>query len=155
MANTSKIRIGLDTTFPSIPHPFTAADDTVARAEALALLRSWFLASPQPGGSNAPATHTGVILAAENSPLAAINGSAENAGSALWQNDAAFMRWAEGAGGAARLAMELKALRTRAAARAVQELCSSTEGTDGLVKGLQEALQDNPSLLLQLRSLLK
>lgn len=48
-----------------------------------------------------------------------------------------------------------QALRTGAAARAVQELSSTAEGTEGLVRGLQAALKENPSLALQLRSLLK
>ena len=46
-------------------------------------------------------------------------------------------------------------LRSRAAARLVGELAVSAEGTEGLVKGLGAALADNPSLALQLRSLLK
>jgi hypothetical protein len=37
----------------------------------------------------------------------------------------------------------------------VGELAVSAEGTEGLVKGLGAALADNPSLALQLRSLLK
>lgn len=49
----------------------------------------------------------------------------------------------------------LQALRTGAAARVVQELASSAEGTEGLVRGLQAALKDNPSLMLYLRSLVK
>lgn len=48
-----------------------------------------------------------------------------------------------------------QALRTGAAARAVQELSSTAEGTEGLVRGLQAAVKDNPSLLLYLRSLFK
>jgi hypothetical protein len=49
--------------------------------------------------------------------------------------------------------LELRQLRMRAAARAVEELAGTAEGTEGLVAGLRQALQANPSLLLQLRSL--
>ena len=54
-----------------------------------------------------------------------------------------------------RAAFLLQALRTGAASRAVLELSSTAEGTEGLVRGLQAALKENPSLLLQLRSLVK
>ncbi|PSC75189.1 acetyl-carboxylase 1-like [Micractinium conductrix] len=70
-----------------------------------------------------------------------------------WGDDAAFMEWAQGAGGAARIGMELRLLRTRAAAQLVTELSGTAEGTDGLVAGLREAVRANPSLVLQLRSL--
>ena len=59
----------------------------------------------------------------------------------------------QGAGGAARIGMELRLLRTRAAAQLVTELSGTAEGTDGLVAGLREAVRANPSLVLQLRSL--
>lgn len=82
-------------------------------------------------------------------PGAASSAAAE----AQWADDGAFMEWVEGGGGAARLAMELRLLRTRAAARQVAQLAGTAEGTEGLVAGLREAVRSNPSLVLQLRSL--
>ena len=66
-----------------------------------------------------------------------------------------FLDWAEGATGAARIAMELKALRSAAASRKVAELAGTAEGKEGLVRGLAEALQHDPSLRLQLGALLQ
>lgn len=124
-----------------------AADGSVSRADALRMLRSWFLSSPRPAPpAAASAGHPvqGVQLAPAED---------ESPGMQFWRDDAAFMAWAQGSNGAARIAMELKALRMRAAARAVQDLSATAEGTEGLVRGLQEAMRDNPSLLLQMRSL--
>lgn len=67
----------------------------------------------------------------------------------------AFLEWVEGNAGAARIAMELKALRSAASAAAVQGLVETAEGKEGLVRGLQEALCHDPSLRLQLGALLK
>ena len=67
----------------------------------------------------------------------------------------AFLEWAEGSSGAARIAMELKALRAAAAARKVADLAGTAEGKEGLVRGLAEALQHDPSLRLQLGALLQ
>ena len=66
----------------------------------------------------------------------------------------AFLEWAEGSSGAARIAMELKALRSTAAARKVADLAATAEGKEGLVRGLAEALKHDPSLRLQLGALL-
>ncbi len=66
----------------------------------------------------------------------------------------AFLEWAEGSSGAARIAMELKALRSAAAARKVADLAGTAEGKEGLVRGLAEALKHDPSLRLQLGALL-
>eukprot|EP00887_Chlorella_sp_A99_P005434 scaffold1.g5434.t1 len=149
-----------------------AADGSVARPAARALLRSWFLTSPLAaaaaggGGSSdgeegggeggaprrAPrrAAPPGVLLAG-----ARPGAEAEAAAERLWQDDGAFLDWVEGGSGAARVALELKALRTAAAAAAVGALSATAEGTDGLVRGLAAAVRANPSLLLQLRALLK
>ena len=66
-----------------------------------------------------------------------------------------FLEWAKSAAGAAHIAMELKALRSVAAGRKVAELAGTAEGKEGLMRGLAEALQNDPSLRLQLGALLR
>ena len=131
---------------PAAPSPAPAADESVSRRQALGLLRSWYL-STRAGGAA-----TGALDLAPAGPPggATAPGDAE---AAAWADDDAFMEWAEGGGGAARVALELRMLRTRAAGRLVAQLAGTAEGTEGLVAGLHEALTSNPSLLLQLRSL--
>ncbi|EFN59405.1 hypothetical protein CHLNCDRAFT_56737 [Chlorella variabilis] len=140
-----------------------AADSGVSRQQALALLRGWYQSTSH-GTPDSPARRTPGASAdgngagaADGVELAAIapaaNGGAGAAAERAWQDDGAFMAWAQGAGGAARIAMELRHLRTRAAARLVSELAGTAEGTEGLVAGLREAVQSNSSLVLQLRSL--
>jgi len=127
-----------------------SADGTVTREETVRMLRSWFATSqvprPADGAKNRIAAMVGVELACTQPGVS----EAER----LWQDDTAFMAWVESSSGAARIALELKLLRQRTAARAVRELSCTAEGTDGLVKGLEEAVKANPSLVLQLRSLL-
>ena len=125
----------------------------MSRRQALDLLRSWYQSSPR---AASPADADGAAAAlAPAGPEA--GGAGASVGSpeeeAAWQDDAAFMEWVQGGGGAARVAMELRLLRTRAAARQVQQLAGTAEGTEGLVAGLREAVRSNPSLVLQLRSL--
>jgi hypothetical protein len=120
-----------------------AADSGISRRQALALLRSWFLSSPHRSEAASDA-------AGSNALAAGAEGAAEER---QWQDDAAFMEWAQGASGAGRVALELRVLRTGAAARLVAELSGTAEGTEGLVAGLREAVRANPSLVLQLRSL--
>jgi hypothetical protein len=120
-----------------------AADSGISRRQALALLRSWFFSSPHRSEAASDAG-SGSALAA------GAEGAAEER---QWQDDAAFMEWAQGASGAGRVALELRVLRTGAAARLVAELSGTAEGTEGLVAGLREAVRANPSLVLQLRSL--
>lgn len=74
-----------------------AADTAVSREEAVALLQMWFLTSPPAPAPTAIATR-GVVL----SQVAA--GGPE----AAWSDDAAFLGWADGATGTARVAVELK-----------------------------------------------
>jgi acetyl-CoA carboxylase/biotin carboxylase 1 len=124
-----------------------AADSSVTRENAVRLLRSWFLSSPRVG------RESGETLAACASVELAVVGKKGQEHESLWMDDGAFMAWVESATGAARIAMELKGLRQRAAAKAVADLVATTEGTDGLVRGLAEAVNSNPSLVLQLRSL--
>jgi hypothetical protein len=137
----------------------------VSRRQALALLRSWFATSPHDPPS-APESAYGANDAHHSASKASNGGSnielaqpapfddpGVAAAEQAWQDDTAFMAWAEGASGAARIAMELRRLRTRAALRAVADLAATSEGCEGLVAGLRDAVQGNPSLLLQLRSL--
>lgn len=79
---------------PPVPH--AAADPTVGRAQAMALLKSWFRTSPLPPSRHGLAT-------------AAAGAAAGKAPADPWESDAAFMAWADGTGGAARIGMELKA----------------------------------------------
>lgn len=157
---------------PACLHPAPAAADAgISRHQALGLLRSWYLSTPHHGSPAAGedgAALLGLDSAAGGSrpPDAAAAGGPSDvvqakgaAGAAAveraraWADDAAFMEWVQGAGGAARVAMELRMLRTHAAARAVGELAATAEGTEGLVAGLRDAVRSNPSLVLQLRSL--
>jgi hypothetical protein len=147
---------------PCLPPLFAraAADCTVSRRQALALLRGWYLSAPHdPPPVSSPRTASPANCASSDGridgvELATPAGSdAAAAAERAWQDDAAFMAWAQGSGGGARVALELRQLRMRAAARAVEELAGTAEGTEGLVAGLRQALQANPSLLLQLRSL--
>lgn len=115
----------------------SAADSAIDRAEARKLIQSWFSTTSGHQHLGLPTTPDGFSQ------------------DARWNDDAAFMDWAESSSGASRIAVELKSLRTVKAARAVMELAVTAEGTEGLVRGLQEAMVDNPSLLLHLRSLCK
>lgn len=132
----------------SLVRHIAEADSSLTKADSLGLLRSWFTSSVElppvdsAQNGNYGSSGSGVQLA----PVGA-------AADKIWQNDAAFMSWVDSAGGAARIAMELKGLRQRSATAAVAELAGTAEGTEGLIKGLAEALKSNPSLALQLRSL--
>lgn len=143
-----------------------AADSGVRREHALSLLRSWYLSTPHTAGSGSSSEAemgtsllglTGKAGTAALAPPPAGPQDAEQqataAADSLWADDASFLEWVESAGGAARCATELRQLRTGAAARLVAELSSTAEGTEGLVAGLREAVKANPSLVLQLRSL--
>ncbi|KAK2079983.1 hypothetical protein QBZ16_002378 [Prototheca wickerhamii] len=128
-----------------------AADASVEHADALAMLRSWFLSSPPTGGAPGAPGALGALL--KESVVAPPD--AGEAPLALWQDDLAFLDWSEAEAGASRVALELKTLRVNVAMRSVDRLCQTPEGTAGLVKGLDEAIKSNPSLLLCLRSLVK
>ncbi|PRW58200.1 acetyl- carboxylase 1-like isoform A [Chlorella sorokiniana] len=128
-----------------------AADESISRHQALRLLRSWY-ASTSDSTACALADSSGEGLASALAPAGPEGGSAAEA-QAAWQDDGAFLDWVQGGGGAARIAMELRLLRTHAASRLVAQLAGTAEGTEGLVAGLREAVRSNPSLTLQLRSL--
>ncbi|KAL4859471.1 Acetyl-CoA carboxylase 1 [Chlorella vulgaris] len=145
----------------------SAADASVGRRQALELLRGWYLSTsidlPTSPARGAAPTAAAAAASSSCAPAAATDGvqlactlAAGSGGAAAeraWQDDGAFMAWAQGAGGAARIALELRQLRTGAAAALVAELAGTGEGTEGLVAGLRQAVQSNPSLVLQLRSL--
>lgn len=128
-----------------------AADESTSRHQALRLLRSWYLSSSDSAAS-ALADGSSEDLASALAP-AGPEASSPAEAAAAWQDDGAFLDWVQGGGGAARIAMELRLLRTRAASRLVAQLAGTAEGTEGLVAGLREAVRSNPSLVLQLRSL--
>jgi acetyl-CoA carboxylase/biotin carboxylase 1 len=150
-----------------------AADSEVSRGNAVSMLRSWFNSSFSAGNvvnvsgrkneSEEAIAH--VQLAAASAAVTNISSSStitsSNSSSTsslgekemAWENDGAFMSWVESASGAARIAIELKALKQRAATAVVTELAATAEGTNGLIRGLAEAVRSNPSLVLQLRSL--
>lgn len=84
-----------------IKHIITT-DGGVRRAQALGLLRSWYLGMPQLKGATMPAgPAAGVVLDLARS--AADEGEAR-----AWADDSAFLAWAEGGGGASVIAAELK-----------------------------------------------
>ncbi|KAL4525084.1 hypothetical protein Ndes2526A_g07171 [Nannochloris sp. 'desiccata'] len=149
-----------------------AADSEVSRENAVFMLRSWFNSSFSAGNvvvpdrkSKSEEAIAHVQLAAASAAVANITSSStissSNSSSTsslgekemAWESDGAFMSWVESASGAARIAIELKALKQRAASAVVAELAATAEGTDGLIRGLAEAVRSNPSLVLQLRSL--
>jgi len=132
----------------------SAADDIVGGDAAKTLLKSWFLTTPNSNSYNNAATQ-GFLSNNNTTTITTTTITINGEDAAGWNDDACFMSWAEGASGAARIAVELKALRTAAASRTVVELSRTSEGTEGLVRGLQEAVAGNPSLMLQLRSLCK
>lgn len=105
-----------------------AADPTIKREEGLAKVNEWFEDSKKLTG-------------------------ADDDDDDEQEEHEAFLQWMESSTGTARLAMELKFLRHQAACKTVMQLAATAEGTDGLVRGLAEAVKDNPSLVLQLRSL--
>ena len=134
-----------------------SADSSICRKDAVQLVRSWFASSMVVPATAAAAAANGNGSGVQLAPVDASSSSASSTSSTgqneLWQNDAAFMSWIESASGAARIAMELKGLRQRTATAAVAELVTTAEGVEGLIKGLGEAVKANPSLVLQLRSL--
>lgn len=137
-------------TCPTPSRP-AAADESVSRHQALRMLRSWYL-STSDSTACALADSSSEGLASALAPAGPQAGTAAEE-QAVWQDDGAFLEWVQGGSGAARIAMELRLLRTRAASRLVAQLAGTAEGTEGLVAGLREAVRSNPSLTLQLRSL--
>ena len=124
-------------------HIAAADGGVLTKSDAIELLKSWFASSfttTTGGGGGSGGGRTAITNT---------NANAEE----IWSNDALFMAWIESASGAARIAMELKGLRQRASMATVAMLATTAEGTEGLIKGLAEVVKSNPSLVLQLRSL--
>lgn len=65
----------------------------------------------------------------------------------------ALLQWAESPGGKAQIAVELKALRSQASARLVRDMLATSEGKEGLIRGLQAVLASDNTLGTQLRAL--
>lgn len=118
-----------------------SADDKITSVEAKQMIRDWYLTSPM--SSNADSNISLVVDHAMNL----------DEQEALWQDDAAFMDWVDGPSGAARISLELRHVRQQSATKLVKALSSTSEGTQGLMQGLEEAMETNHSLLLQLRNL--
>ena len=119
-----------------------SADPTINLETAKALIKDWYLTSP-----NQAAGESSINLVVDN-----VLSKEEE--SMQWENDAAFMEWIEGSTGSARISLELRGIRHRAATDMVTSLIGTTEGTEGLLQGLEEAIESNPTLLLQLRNMI-
>jgi len=99
-------------------------DPAVAPAQARALLRQWYLATPRtprvgPGAGGPPAALAGAP--AGSSPAGVVLDLARAGSGELearaWADDRAFLAWADGGGGASVIAAELKARDTRPSPR--------------------------------------
>ena len=128
-------------------HHVQAADEKISLAEAKAMVKDWFLSSPRKGDMNDQAMAS-ILLDTTGSCM-----SEEEARTTWENNDAEFLQWVEGPTGASRISLELRSIRHRAATDLVTALTSTTEGTEGLIQGLQEAIESNPSLRLRLKNL--
>jgi len=104
---------------------------------------------PHAGSSGGAAVAAAAKAAAE----AAAGGDVEQLYEAMLESDKALLAWAESPGGKAQIAVELKALRSQAAARLVRDMLATGEGKEGLIKGLQAVLATDSTLTTQLRAL--
>jgi acetyl-CoA carboxylase/biotin carboxylase 1 len=124
-----------------------AADEKIGLADAKALIKQWYLSSPRKEDAS-DQSMASILLDNSDSRF-----SQEEA-NAIWEGeDAEFLQWVEGPTGAARISLELRSIRHKAASSLVADLTSTTEGTEGLIQGLQEAIASNPSLRLRLKNL--
>ena len=94
-----------------------SADSTLSLMHAGAILKSWYLNSSS--RNNAPRSCP--VPEAEIAVPAGLEGE-ELAKFQRWARDQEFSEWAEGAAGAQRIAMELKALRSAAAERCISDI---------------------------------
>lgn len=95
----------------------TTTDAGIGRAQGLALLRAWYLATPR-AKTGAGAAAGGLPPA--GGPAAGVvldlaRSAADEGEARAWADDAAFLAWAEGGGGASVIAAELKVLHACAA----------------------------------------
>ena len=127
-----------------------SADTFLTPLQAGAILKSWFLNSNSrnstPRSCSVPEAEIAVPEGLEGDELAKFQ---------RWARDSEFSDWAEGAAGAQRIALELKALRSAAAERSISDISSTQEGKEGLLRGLTAAMQSDPTLAIQLRALLQ
>ena len=131
----------------SLCHHVQAADEKISLAEARAMVKEWFLSSPRKGDVN-DQDMASILLRNSGSRLS------DEEANAIWENeDAEFLQWVEGPTGASRVSLELRSIRHRGATELVASLTSTTEGTEGLIQGLQMAIESNPSLRLRLKNL--
>jgi acetyl-CoA carboxylase/biotin carboxylase 1 len=142
-----------------------STDVSISRRQALTMVRNWSsmagsglhdelawgsrdISSEEPSAS-APAVAAATAAAA----AAAAGGDVSGLFEAMHESDRALLAWAESPGGKAQIAVELKALRSQAASRLVQDMLATGEGKEGLIKGLQAVLATDSSLATQLRAL--
>jgi len=131
----------------SLCHHVQAADDTISLADAKSMIKHWYLTSPRREDANDQAVAS-LLLECGGSNLSGVEAQL------IWEKeDAEFLKWVEGPTGASRISLELRSIRHHAATRLVAALTSTSEGTEGLIQGLQEAIQANPSLRLKLNGL--
>jgi acetyl-CoA carboxylase / biotin carboxylase 1 len=108
---------------------------------------------PPPSGARSAGSVSSVAGAAAVAAAAAARGDVEALCEALYESDKALLAWAESPGGKAQIAVELKALRSSAAARLVRDMLATSEGKEGLVKALAGVLASDTTLTAQLRAL--
>ncbi|GMH43409.1 hypothetical protein BSKO_11331 [Bryopsis sp. KO-2023] len=127
-----------------------SADENMARSNGLKLLQEWFLNSLLEDVDDplSDMEARGIKLYSDKSGLNGIE-------SKLWQDDGIVLRWAESPAGRARIAMELKSIRSMAAARLVEQVVSTPEGKMGLIRGLEEAIKNDSTLRAQLGALIR
>lgn len=106
-----------------------AADSSITRRDAVAAVASWVNDAQQPA------------VAAQEADDS--------------QADRDFLAWADSAAGRARVASELRGLRSAAAARVVADMLATQEGKEGLLAGLADAVNADGALAQQLRGLLQ
>jgi len=152
----------------------SSTDVSINRLDAIAMVRAWssqagtglhdeLALSSQAGsddvaplsrplgssGGGAPA----VAAAAAAEAAAAAAGDVKGLWEAMLESDKALLQWAESPGGKAQIAVELKALRSQASARLVRDMLATSEGKEGLIRGLQAVLASDNTLGTQLRAL--
>lgn len=73
----------------------------------------------------------------------------------LWVDDQAVQQWAESATGSSRIALELKSIKSNAAKRHVEQILASSDGKEGLLQALDNAIHLDTHFKKQLSALLK
>lgn len=147
----------------SVVSHIAAADPSISRRAAVALLAAWFAARSSATldseDTDANTQHSTAAPHLDASTAAASAGTGSGAGAgchaALEERDAAFLEWIASAEGATKVGSELKRLKRCAAARAVVAAAESSEGREGLVLALKELTAGQPALRAQLASMLQ